>query len=199
MISRKFKVLEVVDGKEYVFSPFSFKSSLSKFKAERKEQGINSEDAFAELAEVAYVSVDALKNWMYGKNGPADLETVKRISTKLEINYMDLLKEQEKEKMEEKKMANSNYVDMNRTKDVIRVVYQKMAAYMDTLVEELCIDIDETTYYALDAAYNDIVRTLHQSMLDIPIEIYDKLEQVMERDLFFYFYGEPELGLEYEG
>lgn len=33
-------------------------------------------------------------------------------------------------------------------------------------------------------------------MLDIPMEIYEKLEQVMERDLFFYFYGDPELGLD---
>lgn len=196
MISKRFKVLEIVDGKEYVFSPFAFKSNMSQFKAKRKEQGKASEDAFAEIAEAAYVSVDALKNWMYGKNGPADLETVKRVSAKLEVNYMDLLKEQEKEKMEEKKMANSNYVDMNRAKDAIRLVYQKMAAFMDAAVEEERFDYSHETLFTYDAVYKDMLRTLHQCMLDIPVEVYDELEQVIEGTLSVYLYGYPEYSID---
>lgn len=196
MISKRFKVLEIVDGKEYVFSPFSFKASMSKFKTVKKEQGKNSEEAFEEIAEAAYVSVDALKNWMYRKNGPADLETVKRIAVKLEINYMELLKEQEKEKMSENKMANCITVDMNKTKDVIRVVYQKMAAFMDVLVNEICFGMDEATFYTYDEAYTDMLTTFHMSMLDIPIDIYDRLKVIIEKDLYFYFYGIPEVGVD---
>ena len=51
-------------------------------------------------------------------------------------------------------------VNMEKTKDVIRVVYQKMSAFMDVAVWELCFDSDEETYWHYDEVYKDVV-TLH--------------------------------------
>lgn len=194
MVSKNFKVLEIINGKEYCFSAFAFKASVRNFKAEKKRNGENiaSEDLYWELAEATHVSADSIKNWMYAKNGPGDLQTVKEIANYLKIDYKDLLKEQEKQDMSGNDGVNQNAVDNGNTKDVIRVVYQKMSAFMDAAVQELCFDSDEATFYTYEAIYKDMVGTLHRSMLDIPIGIYDQLKAIAEGDLYMYMYGIPE-------
>lgn len=103
-----------------------------------------------EIASAAHVSVDSVKNWMYAKNGPGDLETVKLVAGCLNINYMELLRRLEEKNMSENKENKIEdttlIVNMEKTKDVIRVVYQKMSAFMDVAVWELCFDSDEETY-----------------------------------------------------
>ena len=198
MVSKKFKVLEVKNGTEYVFSSFAFKKCVNAYKSKEKNAGKNTsvEQIYEAIADSAHVSVDAVKNWMYGKNGPADLETVKDLATTLNVDYMELLKIQEEKTMSEKNMEmnmSMNVVtDMDKTKDVIRVVYQKMSAFMDAAVEELCFDSSEEVYWEYDEAYKDIIRTLHASMLDIPLGIYDRLREVIEETLFLYIYGIPD-------
>jgi len=195
MISKKFKVLEVVKGNEYVFSSFAFKKCVNTYKAKVKmdKTDISVEQIYETIADSAHVSVDAVKNWMYGKNGPADLETVKHLAEVLKVDYMELLKIQEESNMPEKNvemnMAMNVVIDMDKTKDVIRVVYQKMSAFMDAAVDELCFDSDEHTYWTYDEIYKDMRNTLHQSMLDIPISIYDKLLEIIEDDFYLYLYG----------
>lgn len=195
MVSRRFKVLEVINGTEYSFSPFALKDSIRKYRADKKSIGENvtSEMVLEKIADSAHVSVDAIKNWMYAKNGPGDLETVKAVANSLSINYIDLLKQQESKNMSENKIVEQSIaVDMEKTKDVIRVVYQKMSAFMDAAVQELCFDNDEETYWQYEEVYKDMVGTLHRSMLDIPIGIYDKLKEIAEGDLYMYMYGIPE-------
>ena len=193
MISKSFKVLDIIDGYEYVFSAFAFKANVRKYKADQKAIGesLTNEMVLEQIAECAHVSVDAIKNWMYAKNGPGDLETVKAIAEFLKVNYIDLLKQQEKKTMSENKIVTQDMaVDMEKTKDVIRVVYQKMSAFMDAAVEELCFELSEESFWEYDAEYKDLVRTLHQSMLDIPITIYDQLRELVEDELALYIYGE---------
>ena len=195
MISKSFKVLEIIDGQEYSFSSFAFKACIRKYKAEKKSQGENiaSELLLEKIANAAHVSVDSIKNWMYAKNGPGDLETVKAVADCLDIDYIDLLKKQEKKSMSENKVVNNNLtIDMEKTKDVIRVVYQKMSGFMDAAVQELCFENDEATYWNYEEVYKDMVGTLHKSMLDIPIGIYDQLKAIAEGDLYMYMYGIPE-------
>lgn len=195
MVSKRFKVLEVINGTEYSFSPFALKDSIRKYRADKKSIGENvtSEMVLEKIADSAHVSVDAIKNWMYAKNGPGDLETVKAVANSLSINYIDLLKQQESKNMSENKIVEQSIaVDMEKTKDVIRVVYQKMSAFMDAAVQELCFDNDEETYWQYEEVYKDMVGTLHRSMLDILIGIYDKLKEIAEGDLYMYMYGIPE-------
>ena len=156
MIRKSFKVLEIIDGQEYSFSSFAFKACIRKYKAEKKSQGENiaSELLLEKIANAAHVSVDSIKNWMYAKNGPGDLETVKAVADCLDIDYIDLLKKQEKKSMSENKVVNNNMtIDMEKTKDVIRVVYQKMSGFMDAAVQELCFENDEATYWNYEEVY----------------------------------------------
>lgn len=199
MISKNFKVLEVINGKEYVFSSFAFKAGVRRYKSEKKviKENVTGEMVLEEIAEVAHVSVDSIKNWMYAKNGPGDLEIVKAVADCLNMNYIDLLKEQEKKYMSENNVVAQNIViDTEKTKDVIRIVYQKMSSFMDAAVEELCFDSDEETYWKYDEVYKDMVGTLHRSMLDIPIGIYDQLKDIAEGDLYMYIYGIPECSVD---
>lgn len=195
MVSKSFKVLEVINEYEYVFSPFAFKACVRKYKADKKNAGesATNEIVLEEIADSAHVSVDAIKNWMYAKNGPGDLETVKAIADVLHVDYIELLKQQEKKLMSENKVIVQDMtIDMEKTKDVIRVVYQKMSTFMDAAVQELCFDSDEETYWKYEEVYKDMVGTLHRSMLDIPIGIYDQLKAIAEVDLYMYMYGIPE-------
>ena len=195
MVSKSFKVLEVIDEYEYVFSPFAFKALVRKYKADKKSKGetVTSEAALEEIANSAHVSVDAIKNWMYAKNGPADLETVETIATFFKVDYIELLKKQEKKSMIENTIVtHDTMINAEKTKDVIRVVYQKMSTFMDAAVQELCFDSDEETYWKYEEVYKDMVGTLHRSMLDIPIGIYDQLKAIAEVDLYMYMYGIPE-------
>lgn len=196
MVSKNFKVLEVMNGNEYIFSSFSFKASVRKYKSEKKSQNgsLTSEMVLEKIAEAAHVSVDSIKNWMYAKNGPSDLETVKVVANFLNVNYVDLLKKQERKNMSENKIVDQEtIVNMDKTKDIIRVVYQKMSSFMDAAVQELCFDADEETFYTYENVYKDMLGTLHRSMLDIPIDIYDQLKEIAEGDLYLYMYGSPDV------
>lgn len=195
MVSKKFKVLEVKNGTEYLFSPFAFKKCVNTYKAKVRTErtNISVEQTYEAIADSAHVSVDAVKNWMYGKNGPADLETVKHLAEVLKVDYMDLLKAQEEENMSEKNvemnMAMNVVIDMDKTKDVIRAVYQKMCVFMDAAVDELCFGYDEQVFMRYEEVYKDMRETLHKSMLDIPIAIYDELLKIVEGDFYYYLYG----------
>jgi len=163
---------------------------LSKSDKKSLGESVTNEIVLEEIADSAHVSVDAIKNWMYAKNGPADLETVKAIATFFNVNYIELLKQQEKKTMlDNKVMVQDVSIDMEKTKDVIRVVYQKMSTFMDAAVRELCFDSDEETFMKYEEVYEDIVGTLHRSMLDIPIGIYDQLKVIVEEELHEYMYG----------
>ena len=195
MISKSFKVLEVIDGEQYVFSSFALKTCIRKYKSDKKTYGeiITSEMIMEALADSIHVSVDAIKNWMYEKNGPGDLETVKSVAGFLNVDYVELLKKQEKNIMSENNVIiQGTNINMEKTKDVIRVIYQKMSGFMDAAVHELCFDSDENIYWKYEEVYRDMIGTLHKSMLDIPIGIYDQLRKIAECDLFLYMYGIPE-------
>lgn len=196
MVSKKFKILEVREGKEYVFSSFSFKVNVQKYKSEKKSQGqkVSNEWIWESIAQEVHVTMDSIRNWMYGKNGPSDLESVKAIARYLNIDYHDLLKVQEEKIMSEKTNVICNMVNATETKDVIRVIYQKMSEFMDDAVDELCFDSDEEMYLIYLSVYKELIRTLHQSMIDIPPAIYDQLKDVVENELSLYLYG-PECGM----
>jgi transcriptional regulator with XRE-family HTH domain len=61
------------------------------------------------IAEKAYVTYEAVKNWKQGYNGPSDIEMVKICAEVLDIDYHDLLtsieSKQESVKMTEKEIA----------------------------------------------------------------------------------------------
>lgn len=188
MISKKFKVLEVKDGQGYVFDSFAFKTSVRNYVANKKSAGehFSIEKAKVELANVVCISIDSITNWMYGRNGVADLESLKKIAEYLDVDYTQMLRVEE-----EKKMVDNNIVsevNMDKTKDVLRSVYQKMAIFMDIAARCVRFDYSREFFDEYEHYYLEAERVLHLSLLDIPVSIYNKLNDVLS-ELKVYMYG----------
>ncbi len=189
MVSKRFRVLKRVGDKNYVFCPAALRNCISEYRHSRREQGFNekTEDVVGELSDAALVSMDAIRNWMYGKNGPSDMDAVQAIADCMKIDSMRLLIEEEPKIMEKTTNNMQDVVNYEKTKDVIRVVYQKMCRFLDNAVENRCYDgemIECMEDYnegcaEFGAMYSELVSTLHCSMLDIPQSIYRQLEEII--------------------
>lgn len=77
------------NGIEYRFNDRVFRSLIDHY---AKEKGISKGQIVRELANELYVSADAVNNWKYGKNGPADMETIKKIAIYLHMDWELLVK-----------------------------------------------------------------------------------------------------------
>lgn len=198
MISKKFKVLEVIGNKEYIFSTYAFKNAIKKYAIRKTttESKYTASKVKSDLAQKLCVSEDAIKNWICGYNGPSDIEVVKNMATFFEINYMDLLGEKEKDNMNNTTISNENTsVISYETKAVIRTVYQKMAAFMDDIAENLPYDFGgEENFHRYESRIDELIFLLHQSMLDIPADIYDKLLSIVTNTFDYYLHGDEEHG-----
>ncbi len=144
-----------------------------------------------ELATQTCVSTEAIKNWMYGYNGPSDLEQVKKISEYFKVDYHQLLKK-EAAKMEN---YSSNYTDTTAqavyTKDKIREIYVAIVefiddaeyvfydlayAFPDNTSNKEFMDIVGEKRGELKASLTTIKDLVRDNMLDIPEAFYEKLD-----------------------
>ena len=154
-----------------------------------------------ELAEQHCVSVEAVKNWMYGYNGPSDMEQVIKLGKYFDIDYHELL-EKEEEEMAENTKITGIVTDWQAqyTKDKIREIYRAILSYIDSagfyyrklnrvdegLTEEEKTELIGQARPALVALYNNAFNTLESSMLDIPEDMYEKIEEYFWLDLSDY-------------
>ena len=194
MTKRKFKVLTDMDGKEYRFSSLAFKNCIRKKVLSDKDKGIKSSGEIVKsiIAEKLCVSVDAVKNWQCGHNGPADIEMVKEIASVLEIEYKELLEEEKMMLADTTQMLLPEFPDMSSTKDVIRIIYHKMVDFMHSAEETCCFQgefISEAEYWGYCSYYDELVKLIHKSMLDIPECIYNDLLKIVEVDFKLYLCG----------
>lgn len=65
-----------VDGIQYSFNSRAFRSFIDHY---AEEKGVSKGQIAKELEKQLKVSIDAVNNWKYGKNGPSDLERIKEI------------------------------------------------------------------------------------------------------------------------
>ncbi len=145
-----------------------------------------------ELAEKCYVSTEAIKNWMYGHNGPSELEQVKTLGEYFETDYHQLLKKEEGQmtNSNEKNNGTMNEAQVTYTKERVREIYRSIINYIDRcryyyyelmpLEEE---DLKDENYRQsvlranteLRTLFNTITLQLKYSMLDIPEGFYKKV------------------------
>ena len=86
-----------------------------------------------ELAEKCFVSAEAIKNWMYGHNGPSELEQVKTLGEYFETDYHQLLKKEEGQMTttNEDNKGTMNEAQVTYTKERVREIYKAMINYID--------------------------------------------------------------------
>ncbi len=175
-----------------------------------------------EIAEQQCVSVEAVKNWMYGYNGPSDMEQVIKLGMYFDINYHELLEKEEDE------MAESNKItgivtdwQAQYTKERIREIYRAILNYIERCkyyyqrmfvqgagTSDEVKKMGNLAEIELNALYNNANSQLEHSMLDIPEDMYEKVEQYLWTELSDYIdimsgtyeqdYEEPDPGDEME-
>lgn len=199
----------VIDGNKYRFDPVSFNAFINVKKYKESDNGnkITKTRITEELADEIHVSTDAIKNWIYGYNGPTDIEQIKAISNYFNIDYLVLLKKVEDHSMVdgirvsvtaedvfpigyEKKIGD--YIE---TKRCIRNIYNKMLAYV--LETNKCFkkyqnlkndEITEETYDE-EGADNFRLKDLHCEMIAEVRKYYLDLSTKMYNDIINYMWG----------
>ena len=159
-----------------------------------------------ELATATNVSNEAIKNWMYGYNGPSDLEQIKSIGKYFNQDYHFLLKKEEDK-------LNTYIEDKEQalyTRERIREIYgaclkfvNRGAYYQDQIMEKKGFIDDEMISgasmpdlmrSAMDEMYpllDDIRDLLNSYLLDIPGSFYDKVSNYTyekQDDLIGYYH-----------
>ena len=87
------RILEKIEDREYVWNYSAAKDMLESYYSEAKRTvKARKFKIYEEIANRCCVSFDAVKNWFSMKNGPGDLEQVKKIAEYFGIDYMNLLK-----------------------------------------------------------------------------------------------------------
>lgn len=159
----------------------------------RKKQNSNATKAGItdELSEMLCVSNEAIKNWMYGYNGPSDLEQVEQIGKYFEIDYHELLKEVADMKANKGQVLDG-FIQNTYTREVIRKLYRDILHYIDSCetvflnltmyedglkkeeYEKFVADVKNESK-ALHSELDDLTEYVVQSYLDIPTEFYEKI------------------------
>ncbi len=175
----------------YRFASNSFLAMINERKNTQKQINAKAtkQDVMNDLASKACVSIDAIKNWMYGYNGPSDIEQIKLLGDFFHVNYHRLLEKVEDTMSE--RTVDRKTVDYAATKDVFRKLYKMMLGYIDELKS---IDNSFTkSGFELAAAGDDVnedrkrlISSLRridyfmtESLLDIPEDLYDKIKDYL--------------------
>ena len=199
----------MVEGSKYQFNSVSFNAfiNIKKFKENEKGHKLTKAIITEELAEMLYVSTDAVKNWLYGYNGPADVEQIKAISDYLDIEYLLLLQKVEDDNMVDRIRVAAFTEDMFpsgfekkigdyiETKRCIRNIYNKMLTYIDET--EKCFNkyqnledekITEDTYEE-EAEDNGRLKDLYCELQAEVDKYYLDLSVKMSNDIKNYIWG----------
>lgn len=108
------------NGIRYSFNSGAFKSRIDSF---AKEKSISKGQIAEGLANELRVTSDAVNNWKYGKNGPADMETIKEIAMYLHVDWVLLVK----------KVNGGNTMKQltERQKDAAKRIYDIMILFLE--------------------------------------------------------------------
>lgn len=118
-----FRVLEVKNDTEYIFSVESFRKVFLGFLEENKMSGTKytKTKLYENLADSLSLSDETIKQWFKGNNGPSGIEIVKDMASFFNVDYVDFLTERGTTVME-LKAQDSRY---SNEKDIVVSVYEK--------------------------------------------------------------------------
>lgn len=165
------------------------------------------EDIEIEISKTISVTPAAVHNYLYCKNGPADIDQVKKIADYLGVEYRKLLKMEEKdmvtESTEVKESGNevairlsgvTSEAQFQYTKDICREIYKTMVDYLDALhdwyftknLNEIKDPYDPEYRNKLSDAYDIAAkhfekadRLMVRNLLDIPADLYESLKMYL--------------------
>lgn len=186
-----------INNKKYIFSREGFNKAIKDYRVNRSDEGklkkLN--DSFQDIADELNISVDAIKKWRYGHNGPGDIEIIKNMALVLECDYMELLIEQNQEGY---KQNNCNIsIDMSIAKEETDILKSLLGDLMSLIEDYSCKEFPEIGFGECDenSEYyskwlTEITIKLRKSSFGISRENYNKFERLyMETRFFLEYYG----------
>ena len=227
MVSNEYKIISLEDGSEYRFDTDAFKEKVQEYVIGMRKKGLSITKAaiIVKLSEVTNVSPSAVSNWLYGKNGTGELETVKLLAKELGVNYIELLRKVENRdfvESEDKEMSSvvearemmaydfwNNYVIEDLTLEEGVATKRAIRECVQYIVECIHNYIDSGDYdYGWDtdaqkcaSKFDNLFMILHRNMLDLPYDLYVVLEKFIEEDMkpivYYYKNMEPDEFNEY--
>ncbi len=189
------------EGVKYQFDSKKMLMYANQMKSDLQMQGrkLNKSQIMKELAEKLYISEDAVKSWMYGNNGPSDLEQVKLVANYFGVEYHQLLDKEEKEMTTVSGFNGmANEVQNQYTKDKVREIYGVLldcistamnyyyteeADYMSQQSGEEYEAANRSNYQDSDEACGKVLDLIKRQMLDIPENLYNQVEQYVMTDI----------------
>lgn len=170
----------------YRFNAQAFQSLMNQKKYAHKSAGTRKtkEIIMGEIADKLLVSYEAVKNWAYGYNGPAELEQINMLGNFFGVDYHDLLFSEDKEMAGTVNTVVAN-TQAQDTKIYVRKIYKAMLRYLEQCrawyyhLESFSEDDKKTQNYriACDNAKKDLQKKFYKadhllkvSMLDLPKE-----------------------------
>lgn len=159
-----------VAGKDYYFNFSSFKNAFNNY---HKAEDLSIGEAEQQIADELYVTSSAVHNWRYKKNGIADLETVKKLASLFNIDYMILLEESREITMKEK------YTDLQIQS--IKRVYDEIIDFLYYFLETDGFNDLWIKYTDNGVQYNLIETTIYE-FADAEIR---KLDARLQKEFFY--------------
>lgn len=187
------------NGIKYKFNHKKLLMYMNKTKHDSLLAGekVTKQAMMGDLAEKLFVSHEAVKNWMYGYNGPSEIEQVTSLGDYFGIDYHELL-DSEVTNMEEKNNAINMTIDPQAycTKERVRVIFQRMVDFYDAAAinyhalgrgenesEEAFQGRCEACKLELRGILNSVDKEIKYSALDIPEDLYNVLEGYVWYDM----------------
>ncbi|WP_026508366.1 hypothetical protein [Butyrivibrio sp. MC2013] len=183
------------EGTKYHFDSEKLKLLINqkKLSLSKTNKKTTKEEIIENVSEAMCVSKEAIKNWMYGYNGPSDLEQVKKIGDLFETDYHFLLSKEE-ETMSNIPSGFDGSAQALYTRERVRELHsafigfiEKGASHQMELVKVECAFDDgaasrddvsrclNSVYRELYDKLDEILNMLNAFMLDIPEAFYDKV------------------------
>ena len=193
------------EGVKYQFDSekLMMRINQKKFRSQGADKKVTKASITEELAYKLFVSTEAVKNWLYGHNGPSELEQIKELGSYFGVDYHEFLKEEEGQ-MKLKTLTQAgekkDYAQVQHTKDCVREIYKAILNYISrcryySYAFENAVEGDEDSDGSqlismadteLSGLLNYIENVLEQSMLDVPEEFYDRINVYIWDDLADY-------------
>ena len=182
------------EGKKYQFDSKKMQMYANQLKYDFQKQGKkkNKGDIMKELAEKLYISEEAVKSWMYGNNGPSDLEQVKQVADYFSVEYHQLLDKEEEKMVADITTVKVNETQMQYTKERVRELYAALLYTINKTIDFFYIEeqpegLDYEEYEGeTNSAYNDaftagerVGELLEKYLLDIPEKLYNEIKEYL--------------------
>lgn len=182
------------DSRKYHFDGCKLDMYICKNVNDQKMNGIKTYKISIQrkLAQAVSVSEDTVKSWLSGKNGPMDLEVIKQIAGFFDIEYHELLEEEEENmNMENDFMKLAVEKQRIMTRDRIREIYEALwdatekawdyfhAEDTTSYEDDNWAENTGEGYEEADAACRKVDNLLEKYMLDIPLKLSQQIHMLI--------------------